>query len=388
MWTSIWRVAILRATASHVLHAFTLARYVDPGLRPELEDLLRRLGSRSSVPRSIGAEVRDILAETRNPHILERNIQRYEWDDLAYSIGCIIQALPPMFFYLDALDDEFAHAPRYWLDCQVGLVHAVTRLMRDPRLGGRLHVVASVRDVVLTAILRSEHGTRFAGDPHIETLDWDEPMIRRFLHEKVRRLPGSFSTVSGWLAVDHVPDAYGGETDLETYLVRHTRLLPHDITILGNRLSWAAASAASQGECVTTADIRAATEVAARSVGIEELAILGNELAAEMMPRDAPDHGYADTYSAGEPLSRELGRMIANGLRGLSITAVTEARLQDFVAKLALPIDVLSSLWQHRLLGYREGDNEVYRSADLDDLALPTGHQRYVLHPVLKAALT
>jgi hypothetical protein len=389
MWTSVWRAAILRATASHMLHAFALARYLDPDIRLALEDLYRQLGSRSSVPRSIGAELRDILAGTPSARMLESYIERYEWDDLAYLLGCAIQDLPPIFFYFDSVDEEFAHAPKQWLDCQVGLVHAVMRLMRDPRLGGRLHVVVSVRDVVLSAILRSEHGTRFAGDPHIETLNWDEPMIRRFLREKVRRLPGSFSTVSAWLGVDRVHDSAGGETDIETYLVRHTRLLPRDITLLGNRLYWIAASAADRGDRISSPEIRAATAIEARSMGIEELALVGNELAAEMMPRDAPDHGYADTYAAGEPLSRELGRAIADALRRLRAWTLTEGRLRDFAAEFAIPTaDVLSSLWQHRLLGYREGDEDVYRSAHLDDLMLPAGCREYVMHPVLQAALT
>lgn len=389
LWSALWRAAILRSAASHVLHAYALTRSVAPDARARLQDLHRQVGGRSSVPRSVGAELRDLLAETPSVRALQRGLQRYEWDDLHYVLGDLLRELPPICLYLDALDEEFAHSPKHWQDCQVGLVHAVLRLLRDPRLGSRLHVTVTVRDVVLSAILWSEHGTRYAGDPHIETLDWDEPMIRRFIREKLRRLPEAPESVADWLGFSRLPSPDGGAVDVETYLIQHTRLLPRDVTMLGNFLHTQVVDAERRGESITAKAVRAAALHTARSAGIEELALVGNELAAEMMPRDAVDHGYAEVYAGGEPLSRELGRLLTQGLRQLGAATLSEAALREFEEALGVSgSDVLSVLWRHRLLGFRVHDHDQFRSADLDDLTLPSGHGAYVLHPVLLAALT
>ena len=139
------------------------------------------------------------------------------------------------------------------------------------------------------------------------------------------------------------------------------------------------------------ADIRHITATRARSMGIEELAIVGGELAAEMMPRDAPLHDYAELYTdphESEPLAEGLAKAVTHALRQLGTATPDEAALRELASGLELEgSDVLSSLWQHRLLGFREDGRDVYRTADLDDLTMPEGRQMYVLHPVLRAAL-
>ena len=95
---------------------------------------------------------------------------------------------PPLFFYLDAVDEEFSHAPMYWLRCQKGLFYQVMRFLRDSKLGGRLHIVICIRDVVLSSVYRSEHAPRYHGEPHIRILNWNSHSIRAFLRAKLERL--------------------------------------------------------------------------------------------------------------------------------------------------------------------------------------------------------
>ena len=95
----------------------------------------------------------------------------------------------PIYFYLDAVDEEFSHAPMYWLRCQEGLFYQVMRLLRDHRLGGRLHVVVCIRDIVMSSVYRSEHAPRYYNEPHIRVLTWDRGSLLYLLEHKLQRLP-------------------------------------------------------------------------------------------------------------------------------------------------------------------------------------------------------
>src|ERR1700749_2486760 len=96
----------------------------------------------------------------------------------------------------------------YWLKCQEGLFYQVMRLLRDHKLGGRLHVVICIRDIVMSSVYRSEHAPRYYNEPHIRILSWDRGSLLYLLEQKLRRLPPSLlmrraargsPTVSDWL---------------------------------------------------------------------------------------------------------------------------------------------------------------------------------------------
>ena len=100
----------------------------------------------------------DVINAHQTPRQLNVTLNDPTWDDLEDAIADIVAHCPPIFFYLDAIDEEFAHAPMYWLRCQEGLFHEVMRLLRDHALGGRLHLVVCLRDIVMSSIChRSEH---------------------------------------------------------------------------------------------------------------------------------------------------------------------------------------------------------------------------------------
>ena len=42
------------------------------------------------------------------------------WDDLEDLLGEVVSRCSPIYFYLDAVDEEYSHAPMYWLKCQRG----------------------------------------------------------------------------------------------------------------------------------------------------------------------------------------------------------------------------------------------------------------------------
>ncbi len=40
----------------------------------------------------------------------------------------------------------------YWRRCQKGLFYQTMRLLRDHRLGGRLHLVICIREIVMSSV--------------------------------------------------------------------------------------------------------------------------------------------------------------------------------------------------------------------------------------------
>ena len=122
----------------------------------EADDLVRNYGRHLEGikrPRSIYSQLRDVLIAHNTANQLNKTLNDPSWDDLEDALGDIIAHCPPIYFYLDAVDEEFAHAPMYWLRCQEGLFYEVMRLLRDQALGGRLHLVVCLRDIVMSSTI-------------------------------------------------------------------------------------------------------------------------------------------------------------------------------------------------------------------------------------------
>ena len=135
--------------------------------------------------------MRNIVNRQNNAHQLSAYLDDPLWDDLEDLLGNVVGQCKPIYFYLDALDEEFSHAPMYWLKCQEGLFYQVMRLLRDHKLGGRLHIVICIRDIIMSSVYRSEHAPRYYNEPHIRVLTWDRSSLLYLLQRKLQRLPPS-----------------------------------------------------------------------------------------------------------------------------------------------------------------------------------------------------
>jgi len=237
-WMQLWRCAILRSLASHLLADRALLRY----LSEEDERLLKRryLDLLDDVrrPRAVYSELRAIVGRCNSSYELTRFMDDQRWDDLEDLLAELLAETPPIFFYIDAVDEEFSSAPMYWLRCQKGLFFETMRMLRDPRLGGRLHIVTCIRDIVLSSVYRDEHAPRYHGEPHIRVLSWGRGSIDVLLRHKLRRLAPAYQMapesseddLHNWLGTTTV---HNERRDIDEhamdYLLRHTRLIPRDV---------------------------------------------------------------------------------------------------------------------------------------------------------------
>jgi hypothetical protein len=400
-WSQVWRAAILRSVTTHVLFSKHLSSYGEPECRTALADLSAQLIPEVNTPRGPYNQLSEIIAAHGSPQELERMLRMPAWGDMEYWLGEFIRDAPPIFFYLDAVDEEFKASPHYWMRCQQGLFYQVMRLLRDPMFGSRLHIVISVRDNVFSSVLRSEHATRYRTDPHIKLLTWNRIAIDYFLHRKLERLDAQFlmegsgdRRLIDWLGRETVENsARHLEEPLGDYLVRHTRLLPRDIILLGNALTDAVVRAKKAGkDAVDEAEIREVVSKVATWCGKEQLEICGNQILGDLIPHGAARKSELQPYTSDQEYERHISGRIADIISGLGedqFDGETLGLLAEMGREeLGESIDLPSVLWQNGLLGFGDArigpEDWIFHGVeDVDSFLVPTNRERYAFHPCL-----
>jgi hypothetical protein len=402
-WMQIWECAIMRSLASHVLRRPELRQQLRDDQAEEIERSYERLLDDFRRPRTIYSQVRDIINQRQTAHQLSTYLDDPLWDDLEDLLGEVISQCKPIYFYLDAVDEEFSHAPMYWLKCQEGLFYQVMRLLRDHRLGGRLHVVVCIRDIVMSSVYRSEHAPRYYNEPHIRVLNWDRGSLLYLLGQKLARLPTSLlmqradsgpPTISDWLGVDGSwPGPDGGGT-IEDYLLSHTRLIPRDIISLGNELSEEVLRQKQAGrDQLPPTALAGVVQRCARRFGDSQLAQCANQISSDLMPENAALHNYSELFTSTQAYISGVQEDVRSFVRMIGVDRFSRADLVALqeVADLHFQeaTDLASVLWQNGLLGYVDdtGRRRFYSMGDVEQFHIPPDVGTYVLHPCLVYAV-
>ncbi len=402
-WMQIWERAIMRALASHLLRRPELRQQLRDEQADELERSYARLISDSRRPRSIYSEVRDIINERNTAHQLSAYLDDPLWDDLEDLLGEVIGQCKPVYFYLDAIDEEFSHAPMYWLRCQEGLFYQVMRLLRDHKLGGRLHVVVCIRDIVMSSVYRSEHAPRYYNEPHIRVLTWDRISLLYLLGQKLQRLPPSLlmrraasgpPSIRDWLGIEGDWNGPDGDGTIEDYLLHHTRLIPRDIISLGNELSEEVLRQKQAGRgSVPHEAIEAVVQRSAKRFGDSQLAQCANQISSDLMPQGAALHDYSELFTSTQAYISGTQEDVRSFVRMIGVDRFSRGDLDALqeVADLHFEraTNLATVLWQNGLLGYIDeaGRRRYYSMGDIEQFHFPPEVDTYVLHPCLVYAV-
>jgi hypothetical protein len=402
-WMQIWERAIIRSLASHVLRHPELRQQVDAEQAEEIEHSYTRLLEDSRRPRSIYSQVRDIINQRQTAHQLSTYLDDPLWDDLEHVLGEVIARCKPIYFYLDAVDEEFSHAPMYWLKCQEGLFYQVMRLLRDHRLGGRLHIVVCIRDIVMSSVYRSEHAPRYYNEPHIRVLTWDRGSLLYLLQQKLKRLPRSLlmrrpgegaTTIGDWLGVNGEWVGPDGSTTIEDYLLSHTRLIPRDIISLGNELCEEVLRQKQAGRDGLSPEVlKGVVARCAKRFGDSQLAQCANQVSSDLMPGNAALHNYSELFTSTQAYIRDIQEDVRSFVRMIGADRFPKADLRGLqeVADLKFeqPTDLAAVLWQNGMLGYIDetGGRRFYSLGDVEEFHFPPEVDTYVLHPCLVHAV-
>lgn len=441
-WSGIWKAAILRSLLTKLSHSRYLATDTSREIAESVWRDYPQLCPKELDEISPYSQVRAVIDLFDEGDDLQEYVSNYHWDAIERRIGNALLDCRPVCFYLDAVDEEYRHSPSHWLVCQMGLFYRVMQLLNDRRLGGKLHILICIRDHVYGSLLQSEHLTRIISRSHIRNLDWSWSSIERLLIAKIERLPAEFqlapdadNPLERWLGTTTVYNVRKKRNEqLLRYLIRHTRLIPRDIVILGNMLSQRALTAKSQeAERLDNEAIWKTVSNAASLFGQEQLSICGNHLAADTMPQGSTKWDGSELYSGKAPeedrwmeepdwgsirkdketqmytylgpehydgddpgfKSRKVYQeMMIEHLKRLSKLLETDRfdresllvvrrQSRDFFDS-----DMMSVLWQSGMLGYNEGDLLTGRpiffgDIETDPLQLPDNHPGYAVHPAL-----
>src|SRR5258707_1350021 len=402
-WMQIWERAIMRSLASHVLRRPELRQQLRDEQVDEMEQSYARLLDDFRRPRSIYSQVRDIINQRQTAHQLSTYLDDPAWDDLEDLLGEIVSRCKPIYFYLDALDEEFSHAPMYWLKCQEGLFLQVMRLLRDPKLGGRLHVVICIRDIVMSSVYRSEHAPRYYNEPHIRVLTWDRGSLLYLLQRKLQRLPPSLlmrraasgpPTIGDWLGINGEWPGLDDDGPIEDYLLSHTRLIPRDIISLGNDLNEEVLRQKQAGHEGLSAEVLAkVVQRCAKRFGDSQLAQCANQISSDLMPKNAALHNYSELFTSTQAYINGVQEDVRSFVRMVGVDRFPRADLMALQEMADLHFekatDLASVLWQNGLLGYIDeiGQRRFYSMGDVEEFHFPPDVGTYVLHPCLVHAV-
>ena len=343
--------------------------------------------------------MRDIINQEQTAHQLSRYLDDPLWDDLEDLLGEVVGQCKPIYFYLDALDEEFGHAPMYWLKCQEGLFYQVMRMLRDHRLGGRLHIVICIRNIVMSSVYRSEHAPRYYNEPHIRVLTWDRGSLLYLLQKKLQRLPPSLlmrratsgpPTIGDWLGVNGDWPGPDGDETIEDYLLNHTRLIPRDIISLGNDLNEEVLRQKQAGhQGLPPAALQGVVRRCAKRFGDSQLAQCANQISSDLMPKNAALHDYSELFTSTQAYISGVQEDVRSFVRLIGVDRFSRADLEALqeVADLHFEkaTDLASVLWQNGLLGYidESARRRFYSMGDVEDFHFPPDVGTYVLHPCL-----
>ncbi|HEY0934457.1 MAG TPA: serine/threonine-protein kinase, partial [Trebonia sp.] len=369
----------------------------------ELEQSYARLLDDVRRPRSIYGQMRDIITQRQTAHQLSAYLDDPLWDDLEDLLGEILARCKPIYFYLDAVDEEFSHAPMYWLKCQEGLFLQVMRLLRDQKLGGRLHVVICIRDIVMSSVYRSEHAPRYYNEPHIRVLTWDRVSLLYLLEQKLQRLPSSLlmrratsgpPTIRDWLGIDGEWSGPVGDGTIEDYLLAHTRLIPRDIISLGNELSEEVLRQKQAGrKSMPATAVQAVVERCAKRFGDSQLAQCANQISSDLMPKNAALQEYSELFTSTQAYISGVQEDVRSFVRMIGVDQFSRTDLETLQEMADLHFEnatnLASVLWQNGLLGYvdESGRRRFYSMGDVEQFHLPPDARTYTLHPCLVHAV-
>jgi hypothetical protein len=402
-WRELWTSAILASVLSHLLCKKYFKDHIDSKTREELKRKFSVLLPDTSAPYSAYAMVNYYISQISTSSRYEEFMNRSIWVELKQELSDILKDSPPIFFYLDAVDEEFAHAPMEWHQCQKGLFYSVMRMLREQgTLGGRLHVTICIRDIVFSSVLRSEHAGRYRNAPHICKLNWDTTRITHFLVRKIEKLDNRYfddpkkpKTIDNFLSMKTIFNkSRGVDEDLLSYIVRHTRFLPRDVVEVGNDLARAKLTL----QATNRYDQESWQEVIrkyiarnSRTFGDEQLTICANQLASHDRPNRSARHGYDEFYTAGKEYIASRATFLKDVIRMIGTEIFSKSDLaqtrQAIDAEMPENVDVFSILWQNGLLGCKLDSKEVgyrfFNLEDRDDFLLPEDAVDFAFHSSL-----
>jgi hypothetical protein len=251
----------------------------------------------------------------------------------------------------------------------------------------------------MSSICESEHHTRYINEEHVKLLNWQYNTIQYFFDNKIANLKECYfikdcneKNISNWLGVEQIHNNYRNiDEPIEVYILRHTRLLPRDIVIIGNSLSEIKRLKSDSPNFDVCNLIRDKVSECARVFGNELLQICANQINNNEMPKDASNRGYSEVYTSIKEYKESTSQLIKNILLDINSDKLSWNQICDLNEKsktiLGENCRLFDVLWQNGGIGYlEEGPNglkEKFFNELYPEFLLPKRKDTYILRSCL-----
>lgn len=399
-WRRIWKLVILRTVYSHIFCSKELSKYANKGRKSYFINNFKAILPSTKSPVSVFSQLTSLLSRFNSSKDLQDFLYLDEWADFEYEIGKILTKSPPMYFFIDQIDDDFANAPFHWLKCQYGLFSSVFRLIRNQTLGGKLHVVVCIREIVYTYILQTQHGNKYLSESKIKVLRWDQRLAKHFLDKKIESLDDNYfndnpkyKNAESFFGLSKVnlTRNNGIEEDIRSYIVRHTRLLPRDIINIGNVFCEERSSNESTQDFENA--VKDTVSKVAKQIAKDQLKMAAILICNKWIYNGAVEDGNLNIYtheSMLEPINNSLCKLILE-IGKDRFSEKTFSRVKKMQKKFGFDVNdnPFNALFRAGLLGYIELDTDgkprviFFSESRNTQYILPFHCKEYVFHSSL-----
>lgn len=395
-WSAIWRRAIELAAAEALLVDAERAHgSVSDTQMDALEGAVIRLGfPRVTDPVELAAY---ICRTVQGASAFETQVQHNDdWTVLARGFEGVLGSSREQYLFIDAIDDNYHYAPAYWMACQRGLFYAVMQLMRRQATAHKLHAIITVRDLVMSSVYRSEHGARYATDAAIADLTWSWKAASEFLRSKVGALPRSLfrnpdagDGLEEFMGRREIFNAARERNEpIEQYLLRHSRLCPRDLIVLGNDLVALADSHGILVADLTDEQIRQSVSSTSALFAHWNLAQAANQILTNIMPWNASRHDFARVYLSeneysAETVVREICSVLMTCGAEVFPNTALDAAEQEAGRRFGSGSYFADVMWQNRVIGVVDDqDRPVFYRMWRGQLGQIPVSEKYVVNPL------
>lgn len=398
VWREIWKLVILSTVYTHLLYSKTLSKKVKKDYKRRLEEL-----TKVKPPTKTATSIFDQLKLFLTKFDSEKNLMDYlkepEWIDLENIIYEILPTIPPLYFFLDQLDDDLQNAPFHWLKCQYGLYSAIIRLLRRGGNWGRLHIVVCFREVVYSYVLQTPEGSKVLDDPKIKVIKWDKSLLEHFLNKKIETLPDKFflnefktKNAESFFGLNYVPveRAKSKRQDVRSYILRHTMLLPRHIVNIGNIYCKLQENIENEADFVSA--IKQAVRIVARNIAMEQLRMAAIFICNKWIYNGAVEQGNLDIFT-DEIILKSVDDGLRKLIRAINKDKFTVRTLENYKKnKVKYGFNEIdepfTALFHAGLLGYIDVDihgkeKAVFFSESRDVQYYIPYQKKYVFHSSL-----
>lgn len=368
VWRRIWKLVILNTVRSHLLFT-NLAKKLKTSIKKRLTELeICNYQHKSAT--SLFNELTSFLGQFNSGEDLRRRIYDQKWVELENTINEALRTSPPLYFFLDQLDDDLQKAPYHWIKCQYGLFSAIMRFIRSGGNWGRLHILVCFREVVYAYVLQTPEGTKILSDSKIKVLKWNKKLLRFFLEKKIEKLDNKYfsaqsksKTVESFFGVNYINvkrKNKQSKEDIREYIIRHTMLLPRHIILVGNIFSQNRDDFQTQEELHDF--LKKTVRVVARKIAEEQLKLASIFICNGWMYDGAADDGNLEVLS-DEKILKQVDSRLRKFIKKINQDRITHRTLERYEKEkgkysFAETDDPFNALFHAGLLGYVDKNSD------------------------------